>query len=54
MPDPALPEVCINLGVMNHLTQQEYPFARIFFNGAKGNVDGIFHTVTKTKMTRKV
>jgi hypothetical protein len=39
--------------VVDHFTQQENTFARIFFDGSEGNLNGIFDAVTKTKMTWK-
>jgi hypothetical protein len=35
---------------MDHLTQEEDPFPRIFFYGFKGDLDGVFHAITKSKM----
>ena len=46
-------EVGVDFGVVNHLTEQENPLARVLIHGLVADLDGVFHPKTEPKMTRQ-
>jgi hypothetical protein len=47
-------QVGIDLGVMDHFAEEEDAAAGIFVDGAEGDIDGVFHAVTKSEMPGEV
>ena len=43
-------EVLVDLGIVDHLTEEKDPFAGVFFYGPESDLNSIFHTIAKAKM----
>ena len=46
-------KVGVDLRVVNHLTEQENPLARVLIHRLVADLNGIFHPKTEPKMTRQ-
>src|SRR5690606_1133178 len=53
-PHSSFLEVFIYIRVVDHFAQQKDPLARVFINGAKSDLDGIFNTIAKSKMACQI
>jgi hypothetical protein len=47
-------QVGIHLGIMDHFTEQEDSFSWIFLDRSKGDLNRIFHPITKTEMSCEI